>query len=567
MRPSGGLRIASGWSSERGRRPANEDYAGIYLPGAGELARHGAVAAVADGVGGAKGGRVAAELTVRTFIDGYYAQPDTIGVPAAGARAMNGLNQWLRAQGKADAALQGMATTFTAAILQGRRAHVLHVGDSRAYHYSNGRLVRLTSDHVLPQPDLRHVLYRAVGIEDLIRLDHASVELAVHDRLLLVSDGVHGALDDRQIAALLAARGNAETDARRITAAALAAGSQDNASAVLIDILDLPAPDHDIITAGMAHLPIEAPPSAGDNVDGFRLEQLLADGRYARVFRAVDSQNGSDVVVKFPKPAVLAEPAMREAFVREALIGVRVASPFVGQVLAVGEERQGRLYTVMPFYRGETLADRLKKNGFIPLRQGLKIAVQLTRAVVALHRLGIIHRDIKPENVIVTEDGGLRLVDLGVARLPRIEDAPGVDIPGTPGYMAPEIYEGNRGDEQTDQFALGVTLARLFGGGFPYGEAEAFSRPRFGKFRPPSASRDDLPAWLDDVIARAVAVAPADRFGDAVEMLRALEGGPAIVSASPSRFRPLIERDPLRFWQIMSLLLAMALIISIASHV
>src|SRR3546814_6204737 len=141
MRPSGGLRIASGWSSERGRRPANEDYAGIYLPGAGELARHGAVAAVADGVGGAKGGRVAAELTVRTFIDGYYAQPDTIGVPAAGARAMNGVNQWLRAQGKADAALQGMATTFTAAILRGRRAHVLHVGDSRAYHYSNGRLV------------------------------------------------------------------------------------------------------------------------------------------------------------------------------------------------------------------------------------------------------------------------------------------------------------------------------------------------------------------------------------------------------------------------------------------
>src|SRR3546814_6551285 len=81
MRPSGGLRVASGWASEQGRRSANEDYAGIYLPGgAGELARHGLVAAVADGVGGAKGGRVAAEVTVRGFIDGYYAQPDTIGI-------------------------------------------------------------------------------------------------------------------------------------------------------------------------------------------------------------------------------------------------------------------------------------------------------------------------------------------------------------------------------------------------------------------------------------------------------------------------------------------------------
>src|SRR3546814_18116337 len=89
-------------------------------------------------------------------------------------------------------------------------------------------------------------------MEDLIRLDHASVELAVHDRLLLVSDGVHGALDDRQIAALLAARGNAETDARRITTAALAAGSRANASAVLIDLLDLPSPHHDLIPAGIA---------------------------------------------------------------------------------------------------------------------------------------------------------------------------------------------------------------------------------------------------------------------------------------------------------------------------
>src|SRR3546814_8530895 len=81
-----------------------------------------------------------------------------LGVPAAGARAMNGVNQWLRAQGKADAALQGMATTFTAAILRGRRAHVLHVGDSRAYHYSNGRLVR-SEEHTSELQSLMRISY------------------------------------------------------------------------------------------------------------------------------------------------------------------------------------------------------------------------------------------------------------------------------------------------------------------------------------------------------------------------------------------------------------------------
>src|SRR3546814_19351415 len=104
-------------------------------------------------------------------------------------------------------------------------------------------------------------------------------------------------------------------------------------STTLFRALDRPAPDHDIITAGMAHLPIEAPPSAGDNVDGFRLEQLLADGRYARVFRAVDSQSGRDVVVKCPKDDVLAAPAPREGFFRDTVAGVRLASPFVASVI------------------------------------------------------------------------------------------------------------------------------------------------------------------------------------------------------------------------------------------
>src|SRR3546814_16191339 len=105
-------------------------------------------------------------------------------------------------------------------------------------------------------------------MEDLIRLDHARVELAVHDRLLLVSDGVHGALDERHLAALLAARGNADTDARRITTAALAAGSQGNARTVLIDMLDLPAPDPAHLPTGLAHMLLHAPASPGATVSG-----------------------------------------------------------------------------------------------------------------------------------------------------------------------------------------------------------------------------------------------------------------------------------------------------------
>lgn len=560
MKPDGRLLAAAGFASEKGKRADNQDFVGIYIASETERVRHGMIAALADGVGGAKGGREAAELAVRELIEGLYVQPDTIGPAAAVHRVMAPFNRWLHAMGKSDR-MAHAATTFTALIAKGRKAHILHVGDSRAWHFRDGRLTCLTQDHTHSHPDQRHILYRALGIEERLRLDHIVVALDVHDRLLLTSDGVHGSLDAKRIAALLATRHSAEADAAALVDAALDAGSQDNASAAIIDVVALPAPDHDAVAGDVARLPILSPPDEGQSIDGFRLDQLLSDGRYTRLFRATDGNSGQQVVVKFPKPALLSEHGARLAFAREILVGSRVNSPFVGGVIAVAPERQTRLYGVQPFYEGVTLEERLK--GHIGFAERLTIATGLTRAVAALHKLDIIHRDIKPDNVILTKDGGLKLIDLGVARLPRVDEFSTNEIPGTPSYLAPEMFSGNAGDAATDQFALGVTLWRLFAGRYPYGETEAFARPRFGPLEMPSRSCGEIPAWLDAALMRCVATDPSDRFGDAVELLRALEGG-AAVARTPLGREPLIERNPVFFWQGIALLLAMALAIAIA---
>ncbi len=556
MKPDGRLLAAAGHASETGKRADNQDFVGIYSATETERAHHGMIAALADGVGGAKGGRIAAELAVRSLIEGLYAQPDTIGPAAAVARVMTPYNRWLHAAGKSEA-MAHAATTFTALILKGRRAHALHVGDSRAWLFRGGRLTLLTQDHCHAHPDQRHILYRAIGIEDRLRLDHHEVLLDLHDRLLLTSDGVHGVLDNKRISAILGARQSAEADAQAIVEAALDAGSHDNASAIVIDIIALPAPDHDAIAGDIARLPILPPPDAGQSIDGFRLDLLLADGRYTRLFRATDTASGADVAIKFPKPILLSEGGARLAFAREILVGSRVNSPFVGGVIAVAPDRQTQLYGVQPFYDGETLEARLKRH--IGLEEALGIAIRLVRAVTALHRLDIIHRDIKPDNVMLTSDGGLKLIDLGVARLPRVDEFAANEIPGTPSYLAPEMFSGNAGDQATDQFALGVTLWRLFAGAYPYGEVEAFARPRFGKVDAPSRLRHEIPAWLDAVLLRSVAVDPQDRFGDVIEQLRALEGG-AAVARIHTRPVPLIERNPAAFWQLISALLAMSLL-------
>lgn len=560
MREQGELVVAAGFASETGPRATNQDFGGVCMATASERARHGLLAAVADGVSGGREGRAAAELAVRALVEGFYAMPDTLGPAQAMQHPLAAYNRWLHAQGRGEA-MAHSATTFTALALRGRRAHLVHVGDSRAWRFASGRLTCLTTDHVRPEPDLRHVLIRALGIEPELRLDHQTLELAEFDRLLLTTDGVHGPLSATRIAAILAENTSAEATASRLVDAALAAGGQDNATALVLDVVRLPAPDHAGILAGLAELPTIAPPRPGASIDGFRIERTLSEGRYAVLLVATDGEDGSTVVLKFPRREALGDRAMRLAFAREMLVAQRIKSPFVLAAHPVRPGRQTALYGVQPLLAGETMQARLDR-GPPPLAGAIQHAVRLTRAVAALHRLGIAHRDIKPDNVMLTADGGLRLIDLGVARLPRVEDFHGDAIPGTPGFMAPEQFDGHAGDELTDQFALGVTLYRWLAGKAPFGEQEAFQRPRFGPPVPPSRHRPDIPSWLDDVLVTAIQPDRAGRFGDVIELLRALEGGAAIAPRRPARL-PLAERHPVRFWQGVAALLAVALAVSL----
>lgn len=557
MRDGGELVAAAGFASATGPRADNQDFGAVYMASALERAAHGIVAAVADGVSGGKAGRIAAELAVRALFDGYYAAPTTLGPARALQNPLIAYNRWLHGQARGTV-MTNSATTFTALALRGRHAYLVHVGDSRAWRFAGDKLARLTTDHVRPEPDLQHVLIRAIGLEAELRLDHATIELAEHDRLLLTSDGVHGPLSPAQIAAILRENASAEATAERLVDAAIAAGGGDNATAVIVDIVRLPAPDHDGILAGLSALPFAAAPAVGETIDGFTVDRVISAGRHAVLLAATDREDGSKVALKFPRREVLSERSLRLAFTRELLLSQRAISPFVLGAHPVRAGRQSALYLVQPLLDGETMEARLHR--LVPgLHAGVIQAARLARAVAALHRLEIIHRDIKPENVMLIADGGLRLIDLGVARLPGVEDFRGDEIPGTPGYLAPEQFAGNPGDALTDQFALGVTLYRWFTGAWPYGEQEAFQRPKFGRATPPSRHRPEIPSWLDDAILTALQPSREARFGDVVELLRALESGGSL-RVRPRRAVPLIERHPVRFWQVVSLLLAAAVI-------
>jgi serine/threonine protein kinase len=293
---------------------------------------------------------------------------------------------------------------------------------------------------------------------------------------------------------------------------------------------------------------------------------LLSDGRYTRLFGAEDEVEGGEVALKFPKPRLASVATFRTTFAREAWVGTRINSPWLGDVIELPPERQSSLYTVMPLYQGELLETRLGRRPALGLEEGRNIAILLARAVAAMHRVGIVHRDIKPDNVILEGEGSLKLIDFGVVRILGMEDTPAEDIPGTPAYMAPEMFEGEAGNEATDIYALGVTMFRAFASEFPYGNLDATSPPRRSRPTELSALRPDLPAWLQAALYRAVAIDPAERFRDMTEFAVEMEAGPA--RAPPAARQPptLYERYPVRFWQGIAALLALALLVSWLRH-
>ena len=456
-----------------------------------------------------------------------------------------------------------MACAFAAIILTGRACHLFHCGDCRVYRLRGGEIECLTVDHVAGRGDLAHVLTRAIGLEEHARLDHAQIDLRQHDRFLLTSDGVHGVLAARQLGAQLDERGTPDVTARAIVEAALAAGASDNVTALVVDTVDLPDASAGDLVRAIESLPIPALPEPGDSVDGFALQAILSNGCYSRLFIAEDGA-GKCVVLKFPHPRVAADASYRLAFVREAWVASRVRSPLIGEIMEIPPERQTRLYSVMPFYDGETLEQRLVRAPPVSLAEGRRIASKLALAVAALHRQGVIHRDIKPENIILCVDGGLRLIDLGVAHVPRLDEFPTEDIPGTPSFMAPELFQGQRGDEGSDLYACGVTVYRMFTQSYPYGEVEPFSRPRFAKYAALSRLRPDLPAWLDAALSRAVHPDRAERYGDTIEFAHEVENGAAPLRALGPRREPLYQRNPLLAWKIVAACLLLALIASLA---
>lgn len=544
------LQVAVGYASLTGPREWNEDFCGLATPDGQELENKGVIAAVADGIGGHKGGREAAEYTVRGLLADYYATPDTWSVPRAIETVTTALNRWVIAEASRNAELAGMATTLSALVLRGRRYHTAHIGDSRIYRMQDGRLAALTVDHTWEHPELKNVLSRAVGLDPRVLMDFADGELALNDRFLLVSDGVWGVLPDTLTAEVLLDHPEPQAAAAALTSLALAHGGHDNATAVVIDVLALPRASLRDSLESAASLPLPHRLKVGHEIDGLVVEEVLHDARETLLYRVRNLRNGQQLVLKTLQPKLQGDAGASAALLMEEWRARRVLSPYFPQVVP-SDEKSG-LYYLMTWHAGATLQARLDADQHFPVGDVVRLGIALLKGIAALHRLDIVHRDIKPANVHLAQDGALRILDLGVALSlgeRKAEDL--VDQAGTPSYMAPELLAEAPPAPGFDLYAAGVTLYHLLTRKYPYGEIEPFQKPKFGEPVRPTRWRPEIPGWLENILLKAVAREARDRFETAEEFFLALERGSSRPLAAPGR-QPLVQRNPLMLWKVVA---------------
>jgi eukaryotic-like serine/threonine-protein kinase len=255
--------------------------------------------------------------------------------------------------------------------------------------------------------------------------------------------------------------------------------------------------------------------------DRYELHAVIGEGAFGRVYEGRDRRLERPVAVKVIKPWWAEDPAWVTDFERETRLLARISDPGIVQIYDVGHAPEGRYY-VSELVSGENLAQRLRRGPIAPW-QAAGIAAQLCRALAGAHTQRIVHRDVKPPNILLSSTGQVKVGDFGVAGLAEGSSGAGSQtIVGTPSYMAPEQSRGRPVSPATDVYSAGVVLYEMVAGEQPFVASSAVELALCHLQDPPPPLPASVPEPLRQIITRALAKDPSERYADGGEMADAL---------------------------------------------
>jgi eukaryotic-like serine/threonine-protein kinase len=287
---------------------------------------------------------------------------------------------------------------------------------------------------------------------------------------------------------------------------------------------------------------------AGDTLDHYRLDATVARGGMATLFKATDQRDGRHVAIKVPHAEMEADPVLVERFQREQEIGQELDHP--GVVKTFDGEERSRLYMVIEWVDGRLLRAILSEERQLPIERATNFALQILNALDTMHKHGVVHRDLKPENIMVDDQDRIKLIDFGIAmkedarRITFVEMSPTL---GTPDYISPEQVKGQRGDQRSDIYSLGVMFYEMLVGESPFSGPNPLAVMNERLLHDPEPARNRRPeisAELNEILTRAMERNPRQRYQTASEMAWELEN-PEQVGVEDGERRPVVRREKL----------------------
>lgn len=568
------LQISVGQHSDKGRKPANQDFHGVLVPNEPLLSLKGIAIVLADGISSSNVSHIASESAVKSFLTDYYCTSESWSVKNSAQRVLAATNSWLHSQTRRSQYAydkdKGYVCTLSAMVIKSSTAHLFHVGDSRIYRVSGNTLEQLTDDHRVIISSEQNYLSRALGINPQLEIDYLALSIEAGDIFVLATDGAYEHVGTRFIARTIHDHaGDLDQAAKIIVDEALRQGSQDNLTVQIIRLDQVPDREASEVFGQSTTLPLPSLLEARMIFDGYRIVREIHGSSRSHIYLAVDIETDDVVAIKIPSIDLRDDPAYLKRFMMEEWVARRIDSPHVLKPCSHARPHN-YLYVATEFIDGQTLAQWMIDNPKPDLETVRGIVEQVARGLRAFHRKEMLHQDIRPENIMIDKTGTAKIIDFGSTKIAGVaETAPAAsDILGTAQYTAPEYFRGEHASPRSDLFSLGVITYQMLTGNLPYGAqiAQARTRSQFSKLRYDSVPADnsEIPVWVDGALRKAVHPDPHKRYDSLSEYIFDLRHPNANYIATSAT--PLIERNPLLFWKCLTVALACAVVVLLAIH-
>ncbi|TCS41048.1 bifunctional protein-serine/threonine kinase/phosphatase [Reinekea marinisedimentorum] len=564
------LSISTGAYSDKGRKKINQDFNALRQPKEPLRTEKGFAVALADGISTSSVSDQASKAAVNGFLEDYFSTPETWSVKKSAQCVLSAINSWLYSQNQRTPYRYnpdtGYVCTFSALVVKSSTAYIFHTGDNRIYRLNNNRLEALTREHRVAAPEGKHYLKHALGIDARLSFDYQSLKLEAGDTFLLVTDGIFESVTDEAMAGIC--REYAEdlnVAAQQIAEQAYLNGSEDNLTVQIVRIDDLPLKSAGETLQAYARLPFVPALQPGSCVDGLRMIRPLHVSGRSHVYLAKDEARDQPLVFKIPASEIHESDAALERFLLEEWIAKKINNTHVLRPY-LSHRKRHYFYSLSEYVEGQTLAEWMQDNPKPSLAQVRNIIEQIAKGLQAFHRLEMIHQDLRPENILIDNEGTVKIIDFGSTWVAGLEElslpVSREEVLGTVQYAAPEYFLGEYGTAQSDMFSLAVMTYQMLAGRLPYGNAVAKSKTRAAqrklKYKSVLHEHSDIPVWVDLTLRKALQPDPFKRYDEITEFIADLrKPNPKFIHETRP---PLLERNPVLFWQLVSGTLLMAVV-------